>query len=177
MINQHIISDSLQQFQKLRERISSLNEFLKVANKEMELVKKINEIDLVGLEGSLKQYTDTAIGAIPQPDLSNYLNTSNVLVVPSLPSFPWEDENPLKNGNLLVPKRYVDQSIPNLSNYATKTEIPDLSNYLTINGVYVQPQTGPIDLTVVEFVDPEGHKLITKKYLDSTMPDPSSISQ
>jgi hypothetical protein len=40
--------------------------------------------------------------------------------------------------------------------------------------VYVQPQTGPIDLTVVEVVDPEGHKLITKKHLDSTMPDPSS---
>jgi hypothetical protein len=40
-LNQHIISDSLQQFQKLRERISSLNEFLKVANKKMELVKKI----------------------------------------------------------------------------------------------------------------------------------------
>jgi hypothetical protein len=39
-----------------------LNEFLKVANKEMELVKRnINEIDLASLEGSLKQYTNTAV--------------------------------------------------------------------------------------------------------------------
>jgi hypothetical protein len=48
-------------------------------------------------------------------------------------------------------------------------------NYLTINDVYVQPQTGQIDLTVVEVVDPEGHKLITKKYLDSAIPDSSSL--
>jgi hypothetical protein len=94
--------------------------------------------------------------------------------MPMIPPYPGQDEYPFKNGNLLVPKRYVDQSIPNLSNYATKEEIPDLSNYLTINDVYIQLQTGPIDLTVVEVVDPEGHKLITKKYLDSTMPDPSS---
>jgi hypothetical protein len=61
-LNQNIISDSLQQFQKLWERISFLNEFMKVANKEMELVKKnINEIDLAGLEDILKQYTDTAV--------------------------------------------------------------------------------------------------------------------
>jgi hypothetical protein len=146
-----------------------LNEFLKVANKEMELVKKnINEIDLAGLEGSLKQYTDTGVSSIPQPDLSDYLTRSNVLVVPSLPSFPEEDESPYRDGNLLVPKKYVDTAVnnskPNLSNYATKDEILDLSNYLTINDVYVQPQTGPIDLTVVEVVDPEGHKLITNKY-------------
>jgi hypothetical protein len=85
-LNQNIISDLFHQFQKLRERISSLNEFLKVANKEMELVKmNINEIDLASLEGSLKQYTDTAVSSIPQPDLSNYLTTSNVLVVLTLP--------------------------------------------------------------------------------------------
>jgi hypothetical protein len=34
--------------------------------------------------------------------------------------------------------------------------------------VYAQPQTGPVDLIVVEV---HGHKLITKKYLDSMMPD------
>jgi hypothetical protein len=73
---------------------------LKVANKEMELVKKnLNEIDLAGLEGSLKQYTDTAVSSISQPDLSEYLTRTHVLVVPSLPSFPGEDENPFKDGN------------------------------------------------------------------------------
>jgi hypothetical protein len=64
--------------------------------------------------------------------------------------------------DLLEMEIYFNNSKPNLSNYATKDEIPDLSNYLTINDVYVQPQTGPIDLTVVEVVDPESHKLITK---------------
>ena len=66
------------------------------------------------------------MSSIPQPDLSNYLTTSNVLVVPSLPSFPGEVENPFKGDNLLVPKKYVDTAInnskPNLSNYATKDE-------------------------------------------------------
>jgi hypothetical protein len=39
----------------------------------MELVKKnIKEIDIVGLEGSLKQYTDIAVISISQPDLSEY---------------------------------------------------------------------------------------------------------
>jgi hypothetical protein len=76
-LNQHVISDSFHQFQKLQERISSLNEFLKVANKEME--KNINEIDLAGLEGSLKQYTDTAIGAIPQPDLTILLEVMFII--------------------------------------------------------------------------------------------------
>jgi spermidine synthase len=32
--------------------------------------------------------------------------------------------------------------------------------------MYVQPQTEPIDLIVVEVVDPEGHKLITKNILN-----------
>jgi hypothetical protein len=37
----------------------------------MELVKmNMNQIDLASLEDNLKQYTDTAVGAIPQPDLS-----------------------------------------------------------------------------------------------------------
>jgi hypothetical protein len=39
-LQQNINSNILQQFQKLREQISSLNEFLKVSNKEMEVVKK-----------------------------------------------------------------------------------------------------------------------------------------
>jgi hypothetical protein len=72
--NQNINSDSFHQFQKLRERISSLNEFLKVANKEIELVKKkLNEIDLSELEGSLKQYTNEAVSSLPQPDLLTIL--------------------------------------------------------------------------------------------------------
>jgi hypothetical protein len=49
--------------------------------------------------------------------------------MPVIPPYPGQDENILKNGNLLVPKRYVDQSIPNLSKYATKDEIPDLTEY------------------------------------------------
>jgi hypothetical protein len=67
------------------------------------------------------------------------------------------------NDNDIVTKKYVDFLIP------------DLSIYLTINDVYIKPQTGPIDLTVVEVVDPEGHKLITKKYLDSVVPDSSTF--
>jgi hypothetical protein len=44
----------------------------------MELVKRnINEIDLASLEGSLKQYTNTAVSWIPQPDLSDYLTRSH----------------------------------------------------------------------------------------------------
>jgi hypothetical protein len=41
--------------------------------------------------------------------------------------------------------------------------------------MYIQPLSGPIDLTVVEVVNPECHKLITKKYLDFIMPDSSSL--
>jgi hypothetical protein len=37
--------------------------------------------------------------------------------------------------------------------------------------VYVQPQTGPFDLIVVEVPNPDDNKLITKKYLDYTIPD------
>jgi hypothetical protein len=108
----------------------------------MELVKKnINEIDLAGLEGSLKHYTDTLVSSVPQPDFSEYLTTSNVSVVLSLPPIPGEDERLFKDGNLLVPKKYVDTAVnnskPNLSNYAIKDEFPNLSNYLTINDVYV----------------------------------------
>jgi hypothetical protein len=47
------------------------------------------------------------------------------------PAIPGQDQNPFKNRNLLVPKRYVDGLISNLSNYATKDEIPDLSDYET----------------------------------------------
>jgi hypothetical protein len=54
------------------------------------------------------------------------------------------------NNNDIVSKGYVDSLIS------------DLPIYLSINDVYVQPQTGPIDLTVVEVPDPDGHKLITK---------------
>jgi hypothetical protein len=79
MINQHNISNSLQQFKKLWERISSLNKVIILVNKELELIKiSINEIDLSELEGSLKQYTDNAVGTIPQPDLSDYLTRSYV---------------------------------------------------------------------------------------------------
>jgi hypothetical protein len=94
--------------------------------------------DLTNLEGSLKQYTDTAVSSIPQPDLSDYLTKSNVLVVPMAPLIPGQDKNPLKNGNVLVPKRYVDGLIPNLSVYATKEEIPDLSDYATKTEMYYE---------------------------------------
>jgi hypothetical protein len=179
-LNQNINSNTLQQFQKLWDRISSLNKVISMVNKELELIKNsINEIDLSELEGSLKQYTDAAVESIPQPDLSDYLTTSNVLFVPSLPPIPGQDESPFKDGNLLVPKKYVDTTInnskPNLTNYATKDEIPDLSNYLTINDVYIQPQTNPINLTVIKVINPENHKLITKKYLNSAMPNSSSL--
>jgi hypothetical protein len=50
---------------------------------------------------------------------------------------------------------------------------PNLSNYLTTNNVYVPPVSS--DLIVVELLNPDDNKLITKKYLDSTTPDPSSF--
>jgi hypothetical protein len=81
-----------------------------VANKKMELVKYINEIDLAGLEGRRSSWFNSSTR------LSKYLTTSNVLVVLMLLLILRKDENPFKDGNLLVPKRYVDQSIPNLSN-------------------------------------------------------------
>jgi hypothetical protein len=149
-LNQNIISDSLHQFQKLRERISSLNEFLKAVSKEMELVKKnINEIDLAGLKGNLKQYTNSAIGAIPQPDLSDYLTRSYVYNMPQVAPIPGESVNPFRNGSLLVTKSYVDTTINNTQ--------PNLSNYLTTN-VYIPP----IDFIVVEVPNPDDNKLIIK---------------
>jgi hypothetical protein len=78
----------------------------------MELVKKkINEIDLTSLEGSLKQYTDTAVSSTPQPDLTDLLTRSDVYNVPTVQPIPGEDENSFKDGNLLVPKRYVDMTV------------------------------------------------------------------
>jgi hypothetical protein len=109
-----------------------LNEFLKVANKEMELVKKnINEIDLAGLEGSLNQYTDTAVSSIPQPDLSDYLTRSYICNMPQVQPIPGQDQNPFKNGSLLVTRNYVNMTVNNSQ--------PNLSNYSTINNVYIQP--------------------------------------
>jgi hypothetical protein len=65
-----------------------LNEFPKVANKEKELVKNnIKEIDLAGLEDSLKQYSDTAVSSIPQPDLTDFLARSDVHNMPTVQIF------------------------------------------------------------------------------------------
>jgi hypothetical protein len=72
-----------------------LNEFLKVANKEMELVKNnIKEIDLAGLEDSLKQYINTAVSSVPQPDLTDFLTKSDVLIVSMAPPIPGQNQNP-----------------------------------------------------------------------------------
>jgi hypothetical protein len=129
-----------------------------MVNKELELIKiSINEIDLSELEGSLKQYTDSAVESIPQPDLSNYFIRNHVYNMPQVQPIP-EEVNPNRNGSLLVTKSYVDMTVNNSQ--------PNLSNYLTII-VYVPPS----DLIVVEVPNPDDNKLITKKYLDSTMPD------
>jgi hypothetical protein len=73
---------------------------------------------------------------------------------------PGQDQNPFKNGSLLVTKSCVNITVNNSQH--------NLSNYLTINDVYVQPQTRLIDLIVVEVPNPDDNKLITKKYLYST---------
>jgi hypothetical protein len=91
----------------------------------MELLKKnINEIDLAGLEGSLKQYTDTAVSSISQPDLTDFLIRSDVYNMPQVQPIPGQDQNPFKNKNLLVTRNYVDITVnsskPNLSNYSTE---------------------------------------------------------
>jgi hypothetical protein len=126
-LQQNSVSNSLQQFQKLWERISSLNKDIAMVNKELETIKiSINEIDLSELECSLKQYTNEAIDAIPQPDLSNYLTRSHVYNMPQVQPIPGEEQNPNGNGNLLVIK----------SNFQ-----PNLGNYLIINDVFVQPQS------------------------------------
>ena len=126
----------------------------------MGLVKKnINEIDLADLEGSLKQYTDTAVNSIPQPDLSDYLTRSHAYNMPQVQPIPGQDQNPFKIGSLLVTKSYVDMTVNNSQ--------PNLSNYLTTNNIYIPPS----DLIVVEVPNPDDNKLITKKYLDSAMPD------
>jgi hypothetical protein len=44
---------------------------------------------------------------------------------------------------------------------------PNLSNHLTTNDVYIPPS----DLIVVEVPNPDDNKLITKKYLESVVPD------
>jgi hypothetical protein len=129
-------------------------------NKELETIKiSINEIDLSELECNLKQYTNEAIGSIPQPDLSNYLTKNHIYNIPQVQPIPGE-ENSNQNGSLFVTKSYVDNFVNNSQ--------PNLSNYLTMNDVYVQPVLS--DLIVVEVPDPDGHKLIPKKYLDSVMP-------
>jgi hypothetical protein len=66
MINQqNSVSNSLQQFQKLWDWISSINKVISMVNKELETIKiSINEINLSELEGSLKQYTSNAVGSI-----------------------------------------------------------------------------------------------------------------
>jgi methionine synthase II (cobalamin-independent) len=81
-LNKNINSNSLQQFQKLWKRISSLNKVITMVNKEIEVVKShISELigidisslatfeDLSSLEDSLKQYTDAAVDSV---DLSDY---------------------------------------------------------------------------------------------------------
>jgi hypothetical protein len=159
-LNQNINSNSFHQFQKLWERISSLNKVIASVNKELEAIKiSINEIDLSELEGSLKHYTDNAVGTIPHPDLSNHLTRSHVYNVPQVDPIP--DQNPLKNGSLLVTRSYVDMTVNNSQS--------NLSNYLTTNDVYVPPV--PSDHIVVKVPNPDDNKLITKKYLDSVMPD------
>jgi hypothetical protein len=108
----------------------------------MELVKNnMKKIDLAGLESSLKLYTDTAVSSIPQPDLTDFLTRSDIYNMLTVQPIPEEDENLFKDGNLFVPKRYVDMTVnnsqPNLSNYATKEEIPDLSNYVTKDEIQI----------------------------------------
>jgi hypothetical protein len=104
-LNQHVISDSFHKFQKLSERISFLNKIISLVNKELELIKNsINEIDLSELEGSLKQYTDVTVEFIPQPDLTNNLTKSHVYNMPTVDPPPGQDQNPFKNGSLLVTK-------------------------------------------------------------------------
>jgi 5,10-methylenetetrahydrofolate reductase len=81
-------SNSLQQFQKLWEKIAALNTHITLVNKKIEIVKShIQELigidvsnlatfgDLSNLEDSLKQYTDNSI-----PDLSDYATKNELLV-------------------------------------------------------------------------------------------------
>jgi hypothetical protein len=85
--------------------------------------------------------------------------------MPQVQPIPGQVQNPFRNGSLLVTKSCVDTTVNNSQ--------PNLSNYLTINDVYVPPISS--DLIVVEVPDPDGNKLIPKKYLDSVVPDLSSF--
>jgi hypothetical protein len=100
--------------------------------------------------------------------------------MPQVQPIPGQDQNPFKNGSLLITRNYVDMTVNNsqlnLSNYLRKDELPDLSNYLTTsNDVYAQPQTGPVDLIVVKVPNPDDNKLITKKYLEYVVSDLSTF--
>jgi hypothetical protein len=55
---------------------------------------------------------------------------------------------------------------PDLSDYATEDEIPDLTNYLTVDMVYIPPETLPIDVSGITVHNPDDDKLVTKKYVD-----------
>jgi hypothetical protein len=81
--------------------------------------------------------------------------------MPQVDPIPGEVVNPNQNGSLLVTKSYVDITVNNSQ--------PNLSNYFTTNDVYVPPVSS--DLIIVEVPNPDDNKLITKKYLDSAMPD------
>jgi hypothetical protein len=100
-------------------------------NKELETIKiSINEIDLSELEGSLKQYTNNAVGTIPQPDLSDYLTRSHVYIMPKVEPIPGQIQNPFRNSSLLVTKGYVDITVNNSQ--------PNLSNYLTTSSTRIK---------------------------------------
>jgi 5,10-methylenetetrahydrofolate reductase len=90
-------SNSLQQFQKLWEKIATLNTHITLVNKEIEIVKShIQELigidvsnlatfgDLSNLEDNLKHYTDAAVNSVDLSDyatkkeLSDYLTKSDM---------------------------------------------------------------------------------------------------
>jgi hypothetical protein len=58
------------------------------------------------------------------------------------------------NNNDIVTKEYVDNLIP------------DLTYYLTVDMVYIPPETLPIDVSGIIGHNPDDDKLVTKKYVD-----------
>jgi hypothetical protein len=110
-LQQKPLSATLQQFRKLWE----INTHIALVNKEIETVKaniqELNRIDvsnlatfgdLSNLEDILKLYTDEAIEAIPQPDLTDYATKDEF---PDLTNYATKNE------------------IPDLTDYLTKTEM------------------------------------------------------
>jgi hypothetical protein len=80
-LNQNINSDSLQQFQKLWNRISSLNKIIMMVNKKIEIVKS-HISELIGIDVSNLGTPD---------DLSNYVTKDEL---PDLSDFATKDEIP-----------------------------------------------------------------------------------